>query len=66
MPLTSRGRKVLASMRRQYGSEKGERVFYASINKKKAGSSRWHSKRKKKHGSYSKGVVNRALAKHTP
>lgn len=33
MPLTEAGRKVLKNMRRQYGKKKGERVFYASINK---------------------------------
>lgn len=55
MPLTTKGSKILASMRKQYGSKKGESVFYASINKgtisgaeeaKKAGSAYW----KKKHG----------------
>jgi len=42
MPLTSSGKKVLGSMRKQYGEEKGEQVFYASINKDKAGSEKWH------------------------
>jgi len=42
MPETTSGRKVLSSMKRQYGEEKGERVFYASINKGKPGSSKWH------------------------
>jgi hypothetical protein len=42
MPLTETGRKVLASMRKQYGSRKGKNVFYASINKKKKGSRKWH------------------------
>jgi len=46
MPLTKSGRKVLSSMTKEYGSEKGKSVFYASINKKKAGSSKWHEKRK--------------------
>lgn len=32
MPLTRKGRKVLARMKKHYGPEKGERVFYASIN----------------------------------
>lgn len=32
-------------MKDSYGSEKGERVFYASINKGKPGSSKWHGKR---------------------
>lgn len=42
MPLTPSGSKVLGSMRSQYGPEKGERVFYASINKGKPGSTKWH------------------------
>ena len=33
MPLSTKGKKILASMRKQYGAEKGERVFYASENK---------------------------------
>jgi hypothetical protein len=32
MPLTEKGEKILASMKEQYGEEKGTRVFYASIN----------------------------------
>ncbi len=35
MPLTAKGKKVLASMKKQYGAKKGERVFYASIKKGK-------------------------------
>ena len=42
MPLTRSGSKVLGSMQSQYGAEKGERVFYASINKGKPGSAKWH------------------------
>ena len=45
MPLTKTGDKVLGSMRNQYGEKKGEQVFYASINKNKAGSKQWHQKR---------------------
>ena len=45
MPLTESGSKVMRSMNSQYGAEKGERVFYASINKGKPGSSKWHGKR---------------------
>lgn len=41
-PLTKSGRKVMASMKGQYGAEKGERVFYASMNKGKKGSKKWH------------------------
>lgn len=44
MPLTKSGNKVLSSMQSQYGSDKGERVFYASINKGKPGSAKWHGK----------------------
>jgi len=29
------GSKVMASMKAQYGAKKGERVFYATANKKK-------------------------------
>ena len=38
------GGKVKRSMTKQYGAEKGERVFHASINKGKPGSSKWHRK----------------------
>ncbi len=44
MPLTKSGDKVLGSMQKEYGSEKGKRVFYASINKGKPGSAKWHRK----------------------
>lgn len=44
MPLTKTGTKVLSSMKDQYGPDKGERVFYASINKGKPGSTKWHGK----------------------
>jgi hypothetical protein len=33
MPLTKKGRKIKAAMAEQYGSKKGEQVFYASRNK---------------------------------
>jgi len=33
MPLTAKGKKIKAHMVKQYGKEKGERVFYASENK---------------------------------
>jgi hypothetical protein len=32
MPLTKKGKKVLASMKGHYGKGIGERVFYASMN----------------------------------
>lgn len=33
MPLTEKGKDILAAMKKQYGSKKGESVFYASMNK---------------------------------
>lgn len=33
MPLTSKGKKIKKSMKKQYGSKNGEKVFYASQNK---------------------------------
>jgi hypothetical protein len=33
MPLTKKGAKVKKAMTEEYGPEKGERVFYASVNK---------------------------------
>jgi hypothetical protein len=33
MPLTSKGRKILGSMRKTYGKKRGTSVFYASANK---------------------------------
>ena len=39
MPLSKyfggKGEKVMRSMKKQYGEEKGERVFHATANKKK-------------------------------
>lgn len=35
MPLTKKGKKIKRAMKKEYGSEKGERVFYASQNKGK-------------------------------
>lgn len=32
MPLTKKGKKIMASMRKQYGSKKAKEVFYASRN----------------------------------
>ena len=46
MPLTKSGKKVLTSMEKEYGNEKGKKVFYASINKKTPGSKKWHKKKK--------------------
>ena len=33
MPLTAKGKKIMANMRAEYGTEKAKRVFYASANK---------------------------------
>jgi hypothetical protein len=46
MPLTRTGSKVLGSMREQYGADKGERVFYATANKKPALGQKWHGARR--------------------
>src|SRR5262249_50158171 len=32
MPLTSKGQHILSNFQREYGTEKGEKVFYASVN----------------------------------
>ena len=33
MPLTDKGQKIMSAMKKQYGADKGESVFYASANK---------------------------------
>lgn len=35
MPLTKKGKKVKKSFEKEYGKEKGEKVFYATENKRK-------------------------------
>jgi hypothetical protein len=35
MPRTKKGTKILRAMRKQYGKERGTRIFYASANAKK-------------------------------
>jgi len=32
MPITEKGKKIMSNMKKTYGEEKGERVFYASEN----------------------------------
>ena len=32
MPLTKKGTKILAQMKKQYGAKKGKEVFYSSVN----------------------------------
>lgn len=46
MPLTTKGKKILQTMKKEYGDKKGEQVFYASINKKKIEGAE-HKKRKR-------------------
>ena len=49
MPLSKHfdghGEEVMANMRKQYGSEKAERVFYATENARKKGKARKFAKR---------------------
>lgn len=33
MPMTKKGQKIMASMKKEYGPSKGKEVFYASKNK---------------------------------
>lgn len=35
-----RGRKVMNSMRRRYGSKQGKKIFYATVNKWRTGGSK--------------------------
>ena len=35
MPLTEKGKKIKASLEKQYGKKQGERVFYALVKKGK-------------------------------
>lgn len=58
MPLTESGKKVLASMKKEYGSAKGKQVFYASINKGKAGSSKWHGSSRRKNAARARAVMS--------
>lgn len=45
MPLTASGAKVKRAMEAEYGAEKGERVFYATANKRPALGRKWHGRR---------------------
>jgi len=47
MPLTKTGKKVLKNMRKEYGTKKGKRVFYATMNKNKFKTSKWHKSKKR-------------------
>lgn len=35
MPLNSKGKEIIAAMKKQYGAKKGKQVFFASENKGK-------------------------------
>jgi len=35
VPLTKKGKKMMSSMKKQYGTKKGKSVFYATVRKKK-------------------------------
>ena len=48
MPLTDKGRKIKRKMKKTYGKEKAERVFYASKNKGKIKGIDKTKKRKKR------------------
>jgi len=48
MPLTKKGKKIMKSMKEEYGSKKGKTVFYASANKGKIKGVEKKSKPKKK------------------
>jgi hypothetical protein len=50
MPLTKKGVKVLSQMKRYYGADKGERVFYASINSGRLKGAERRSANNKKRG----------------
>jgi hypothetical protein len=47
MPLTAKGKKILASMTKTYGAKKAKQVFYAMIKEGKLKGVE-HSKKKKK------------------
>lgn len=44
MPTTKAGKKVKKAMEKEYGSKKGESIYFASIVKGKPGSSKWEGK----------------------
>ena len=47
MPLTRIGKRVKRSMMKRYGKKAGARVFFASENKRIAGSSKWTKAKRK-------------------
>ena len=55
------GKEVMASMKDQYGEDKGERVFYATANKKgmnRPGKNKRFTYRKKKQTQGNSEVIN--------
>lgn len=42
MPLTKKGKKILADFKKRYGAVKGEGFFYAYINKFPKRTKSWH------------------------
>ena len=60
MPLTDSGNQVMRSMQSQYGAKKGKSVFYASINKGKSGSSKWHEKSERKAAPIQRSMMSRS------
>lgn len=46
MPLTKTGKKILGSMKKEYGAKKGKSVFYATLNKKPSLKAKVERKRK--------------------
>lgn len=60
MPMSKAGRKIMSNLKDQYGSEKGEEVFYAMENKNKipgmkGGYAEGGMAKKKKKKGYAKG-----------
>jgi hypothetical protein len=57
MPLTKKGEKIKAVMQKEYGKDRGESVFYASINKGtiKGPAAEGRASAEKKSGGHKKG-----------
>lgn len=60
MPLTKKGKKIMGAMKKQYGAEKGKKVFYASQNKGTISGTHKGSKKKK----FNAGAFASAKKKH--
>lgn len=48
MPLTAKGKKIMSSMKKQYGAKKAKEVFYSMINEGKLTDVEEKKKTKKK------------------